>query len=98
MPKKKPLACPADYCAKDSTIARLLEALGREDFRLLQKHFGGERLWIPKTGARPSCAACRWRNRCVRTWRGQGLSIAVIARHLGVSAKTIYRIAKPPSP
>lgn len=88
---------PRTRCASspqpiDSDAARLLKLLGSRRLALLQSAFGGRRLWIPKAGSNLRCSVCRLRDQCIRTWRGQGLSIAVIARRLGVSPKTVYRV------
>lgn len=58
----------------------------------LQAAFGGRRIWIPKAGSTLRCSICRDRDRCIRSWRGQGQPIANIAKRLGVSPKTVYRV------
>ena len=84
--------CAASPSPIDSDAARLLKILGTRRLAALQAAFGGRRLWIPKAGSNLRCSVCRHRDQCIRTWRGQGLSIGVIARRLGVSPKTVYRV------
>ncbi len=76
----------------DSDAARLLKILGSRRLASLQAAFGGRRLWIPKAGSNIRCSVCRYRDQCIRAWRSQGLSIATIAKRLGVSPKTVYRV------
>lgn len=89
MPRTRCAASPQPI---DSDAARLLKLLGSRRLALLQAAFGGRRLWIPKAGSNLRCSVCRFRDQCIRTWRGQGLSIAAIAKRLGVSPKTVYRV------
>ncbi|MCM2304132.1 MAG: helix-turn-helix domain-containing protein [Elusimicrobia bacterium] len=84
--------CAASPSPIDSDAARLLKILGTRRLAALQAAFGGRRLWIPKAGSNLRCSVCRHRDQCIRTWRSQGLSIGVIARRLGVSPKTVYRV------
>lgn len=76
----------------DSDAARLLKLLGSRRLSALQSAFGGRRLWIPKAGSNLRCSVCRFRDDCIRSWRKQGVSIANIAKRLGVSPKTVYRV------
>lgn len=76
----------------DSDAARLLKILGSRRLGALQAAFGGRRLWIPKAGSNLRCSVCRTRDECIRTWRKQGVGIPVIAKRLGVSSKTVYRV------
>jgi len=76
----------------DSDAARLLKILGSRRLSALQTAFGGRRLWIPKAGSNLRCSVCRFRDDCIRSWRKQGVSIANIAKRLGVSPKTVYRV------
>lgn len=89
MPKTRCAASPQPI---DSDAARLLKLLGSRRLAVLQAAFGGRRLWIPKAGSNLRCSVCRYRDQCIHTWRAQGLSIASIAKRLGVSPKTIYRV------
>lgn len=84
--------CSSSHQPIDSDAARLLKLLGSRRLAALQVAFGGRRLWIPKVGSNLRCSVCRYRDQCIRSWRSQGLSIAVIARRLGVSPKTVYRV------
>ncbi len=86
------LNCPSHYTAADNDAARLLSLLGEPKFTALQKAFGGRRIWIPKAGTRPSCLTCCQRDKCIKDWRKQHRPVADIARHLGVSPKTVYRV------
>ena len=86
------ISCPSRYVAAEADAAVLLKLLGGTKFAALQKTFGGRRIWIPKAGARPSCLTCKERDKCIITWRQQGQRVDLIARHLGVSAKTVYRV------
>lgn len=83
-------------CAKtrsiDSQTSRLLQIVGAKRFEALQHAFGGQRVWIPKGGARIPCAVCSTRDACISEWRKEGLSVAEISRHLGISIKTAYRV------
>lgn len=76
----------------------MLAVLGPRKFKAMQKSFGGQRLWIPKPGATLSCGACLTRNSCILVWRRQGHSVDAIAKFLNISPKTVYRIARTPSP
>lgn len=87
--------CPASLSPVDSDAARLLKLLGSRRLAALQTAFGGRRLWIPKSGSNLRCSVCRYRDQCIRTWRAQGLSIVIIAKRLGVSPKTVYRVLGP---
>lgn len=84
--------CRWGFEPADRHAIRLLELLGPRAFRALQEEFGGKRVWVPKAGARFPCAACKVRGGCVHRWAKQGRSPAAIAEHLGVSAKTVYRL------
>ena len=86
------LKCPSRFAAEDSDVLLLRKALGRGPFVALQKAFGGRRIWIPKSGTRPSCLTCCQRDKCIKDWRKQHRPVADIARHLGVSPKTVYRV------
>lgn len=90
--------CAASHQPIDSDAARLLKLLGSRRLASLQAAFGGRRLWIPKAGSNLRCSVCRFRDQCIRAWREQGLSIVLIAKRLGVSPKTVYRVlgAVPP--
>ena len=87
--------CLASHKPRDSDAAQLLKILGSRRLSALQAAFGGRRLWIPKSGSNLRCSVCDTRDQCIRTWRGQGLSIASIAKRLGVSPKTVYRVLGP---
>jgi len=52
-------------------------------------------LWIPKAGSNLRCSVCRNRDKCIRSWRAEGRDIAAIAKRLGVSPKTVYRVLGP---
>lgn len=84
--------CQASLQPIDSDAAKLLKLLGSRRLALLQSAFGGRRLWIPKAGSNLRCSVCRFRDDCIRAWRAQGVSIASIAKRLGVSPKTVYRV------
>ena len=84
--------CPASHQPRDSDAARLLKLLGSRRLAALQVAFGGRRLWIPKVGSNLRCSVCGTRDQCIRSWRGQGLSVASISKRLGVSPKTVYRV------
>lgn len=86
------LNCRWGFQAADRHAIRLLELLGPRAFTALQDEFGGKRVWVPKAGARFPCAACKVRSGCVKRWRKAGRTPQAIAEHLGVSAKTIYRL------
>ncbi len=86
------LSCPGKFTAEDSDVARLLKLLGPAKFKVLQKAFGGRRVWVPKGGTRLSCMTCRERDRCIRDWRRQGKPVEEISNFLGVSPKTVYRV------
>ncbi|MBI3553412.1 MAG: helix-turn-helix domain-containing protein [Elusimicrobia bacterium] len=87
-----PIECPAQYEPAMTDSARLLKLLGKRKFTILQEVFGGRRIWIPKAGARPDCSTCARRDRCIVEWRQQKRPVDSIARHLGVSPKTVYRV------
>jgi hypothetical protein len=87
--------CLSALLPVDSDAARLLKILGSRRLSALQAAFGGRRLWIPKAGSNLRCSVCRTRDECIRSWRKQGVSIAGIAKRLGVSAKTVYRVLGP---
>ncbi len=78
----------------DTDGARLLKLLGARRLALLQAAFGGQRVWVPKSGVNMRCIACRLRDRCIREWRKRGLPVAGIARSLGISAQTVYRVLR----
>lgn len=85
------LSCPSSY-QRGCEGGLLLEMLGPKVFKKVQKAFGGKRVWIPKPGARMPCGVCALRDACIRAWRGQGQTVASISRHLGISAKSVYRV------
>lgn len=58
----------------------------------LQDAFGGRRVWIPKPEAKVRCLSCRSRDRCIRAWRREGRPVGSIARSLGISQQTVYRV------
>ncbi|MEK7232745.1 MAG: helix-turn-helix domain-containing protein [Elusimicrobiota bacterium] len=76
----------------DSDAARLLKLLGARRMAAIQAALGGRRIWIPKSGINPRCAVCGLRDECIRAWRRQGMSVARIAKRVGISAKTVYRV------
>lgn len=84
--------CRWGFVPADRHAIRLLELLGPRAFRSLQEEFGGKRVWVPKSGARFPCAACKVRGGCVKRWRKAGRTPQAIATDLGVSAKTVYRL------
>ncbi|MEQ1919605.1 MAG: helix-turn-helix domain-containing protein [Elusimicrobiota bacterium] len=86
------LRCASSLQPVDSDAARLLKILGAKRLAAFQAAFGGRRLWIPKAGTNLRCAVCTQRDQCIRTWRSQGQGIASIAKRLGISSKTVYRI------
>ncbi|MBI5200147.1 MAG: helix-turn-helix domain-containing protein [Elusimicrobia bacterium] len=86
------LNCRWGFEPADRHAIRLLEILGSRAFTRLQEEFGGKRVWVPKAGARFPCAACNVRSSCVKRWRKAGRTPQAIAEHLGVSAKTVYRL------
>ena len=86
------IRCAASPRPIDSDVARLLKLLGSRRLALLQAAFGGRRLWIPKAGSNLRCSVCRFRDQCIHTWRKQGVIIVDIAKRLGVSPKTVYRV------
>ena len=92
MRKKSDFSCNAVYRGGATQTGRLLELLGHRNFKVLQREFGGKRVWIPKEGSLMPCAACSSRDGCIRAWRRQGMSVAAISRHLGISPKTTYRV------
>jgi Mor family transcriptional regulator len=89
--------CTHSFQPSDTDGARLLHILGARRLAALQAAFGGTRVWIAKPEANIRCVVCRQRDRCIRTWRERGLPVATIAKKLGVSPKTVYRVlrAKP---
>lgn len=91
MPSK---SCTFAFRPSDTDGARLLKVLGARRLAELQAAFGGKRVWIPKAGANTRCIVCTLRDRCIRTWRRRGLPVENIARSLGVSAKTVYRVLR----
>ena len=80
------------FVPADRHAVHLMELLGPRLFKILQEEFGGKRVWVPKPGARFPCAACRTRGKCARLWGTEGQRPEVIARTLGVSIKTVYRL------
>lgn len=84
--------CPSSFKPAINDTARLLQVLGAPALRILQQAFGGRRVWVPKKGTRLPCIACEERDDCIGQWRRQGSTVASIARHLGVSPKTVYRV------
>ena len=86
------LNCRWGFEPADRHAIRLLQILGSRAFTALQEEFGGKRVWVPKAGARFPCAACGVRAACVKRWRKAGRTPQAIAEHLGVSAKTVYRL------
>ena len=62
--------------------------------RELQHALGGRRVWVPKACVRPTCLACARRDECVRSWRRKGHGVKDIAAYLGLSPKTVYRVAR----
>ena len=91
------MARPRSACVfrpDGSDGARLLKLLGARRLALLQSAFGGRRVWVPKAGTNMRCVACRLRDRCIREWRRRGLPVGGIARSLGVSAQTVYRVLR----
>lgn len=84
--------CKWGFIPADRHAIRLLDLLGSRAFNALQEEFGGKRVWVPKAGARFPCAACKVRAGCVKRWRKAGRSPQLIAEHLGVSSKTVYRL------
>ncbi|MBI4423200.1 MAG: helix-turn-helix domain-containing protein [Elusimicrobia bacterium] len=91
-PREKDVDCRYGFEPEDRHAIRLLKLLGPRAFQALQTEFGGMRVWVPKPGARFPCGACRTREACARRWRQEGQTPAKIARHLGVSVKTVYRL------
>ena len=88
----RPLDCQDGFTPADRHAVRLHKLLGPRAFHVLQEEFGGKRVWVPKPGARFPCAACRTRGKCARRWKSAGRRPEVIAKHLGVSVKTVYRL------
>ncbi|MBI3565350.1 MAG: hypothetical protein HY079_09160 [Elusimicrobia bacterium] len=86
--------CTYEFEADGTDGAKLLEVLGAEALERLQTAFGGRRVWIPKRGVRLRCAVCTLRDRCIRTWHRDGVPVPNIARGLGVSPKTVYRVLR----
>lgn len=86
--------CTYEFRSDGTDGARLLEVLGADALERLQTAFGGKRLWVPKRGVKLRCSVCATRDRCIRTWRRDGLPVPHIARGLGVSAKTVYRVLR----
>jgi hypothetical protein len=87
-------SCTFAFRPADTDGARLLKVLGARRLADLQAAFGGKRVWIPKSGANTRCTVCALRDRCIRAWRRRGLPVENIARSLGVSAKTVYRVLR----
>jgi hypothetical protein len=92
MKRMRDAGCPFRYEPAAVDAARLLAVLGRRRLAALQAAFGGKRVWIPKAGSRLPCLACVSRDRCIRAWRREGRPAAEIARRLGLSLKTVYRV------
>ncbi|MBI3564152.1 MAG: hypothetical protein HY079_03035 [Elusimicrobia bacterium] len=86
--------CTFAFRPTDTDGARLLAVLGARRFGELQAAFGGRRIWIPKSGVNMRCIVCSLRDRCIRTWRRRGMPAENIARSLGLSAKTVYRVLR----
>ena len=86
--------CTYEFRADGTDGARLLEVLGADALERLQTAFGGRRVWIPKRGVRLRCSVCVSRDRCIRAWHGDGVPVPSIARGLGVSVKTVYRVLR----
>lgn len=84
--------CSLGFDSNGTDAARLFQILGPRRFSQIQAVFGGKKIWIPKAGANLRCQACRLRNDCIRTWRKRGTSVEEIARRMGLSVKTIYRV------
>ncbi len=73
-------------------LGRIIEAVGWDGFRALQKYFGGRKIWIPKRSKEPSCGLCLCRDDCVSRWSRMGVSVVKISKFVGVSVKRIYQI------
>jgi hypothetical protein len=86
--------CTYAFRPADTDGARLLKVLGARRLAALQAAFGGKRVWVPKSGANMRCVVCSLRDRCIRAWRRRGLPVENIARSLGVSAQTVYRVLR----
>lgn len=86
--------CTFAYRPADTDGARLLKVLGARRLAALQSAFGGKRVWVPKAGGNTRCIVCSLRDRCIRAWRRRGLPVENIARSLGVSAQTVYRVLR----
>ena len=88
------IRCPDVFHPADRDGARLLKVLGARRLAALQAAFGGKRVWVRKPGANMRCIVCGLRDRCIRAWRRRGLPIENIARSLGISRQTIYRVLR----
>lgn len=86
--------CTYAFRPADADGARLLKVLGARRLAALQAAFGGKRVWVPKSGTNMRCIVCRLRDRCIRAWRRRGVPVDNIARSLGISSQTIYRVLR----
>lgn len=68
--------------------------IGKSNFEKLKKHFGGNLVWIPKSG-NPGTRNPDYfekRNNLIRYFKQKGLTVKQLARKFSISEKRVYSV------
>ncbi len=81
-----------EHEAEADTLAQMIHIVGVERFQKIQQLFGGQRIWIPKSGAEQPCRRCPDRDRRIHDLRLHGARVVELAERFGLSPKRVYGI------